>query len=455
MRHEVLGVVPRDLFSCLGILIYFLLDFASQFRVVITPSVLLLFLVARAREELAMSIFLDNNLENLIFVSGCACSLIHRQQLSTTERISYCLRKQLHVALVYNLKKQIQEEAGGDDGETIRDRDNRPTIISSVQREATKTDTYAEWDTQETIDAVHAALAERHRVTLIEANEEAFQRFREVQPDIVFNLAEGFNGASREAQIPAMLEMLGIPYTGSDPVTLGICLDKSRAKQILSFHSIPTPPFTVLSSLADFSASKFPLPAIVKPLHEGSSKGIFNTSIVRTSRELQTEVEKVLVEYDQPALVEAYLPGREFTVALLGNGSDIRVLPIVEIRFDSLPAGVNPIYSYEAKWIWDGAEHPIDVHECPAKLNAALRSKIESLCVRAFRALGCRDWCRIDVRLDGQGEPQVLELNPLPGILPNPEDHSCFPQAARAAGMSYGEMLNAVLDSALERNGLF
>ncbi|MBI2618966.1 MAG: ATP-grasp domain-containing protein [Ignavibacteriales bacterium] len=330
-----------------------------------------------------------------------------------------------------------------DDGGTI--------VASSVQEEATRTDTYAEWDTQATVNAVQSALEERHRVTLIEANEEAFQRFREVRPEIVFNIAEGFRGASRESQIPAMLEMLGIPYTGSNPVTLGICLDKSRAKEILSYYRIPTPPFSVISSLQDLAIAPVSFPGIVKPLHEGSSKGIFNASIVRTAAELQIEVERIVMEYDQPALVEKFLPGREFTVALLGNGNDVKVLPIAEIRFDALPPAVSPIYSYEAKWIWDQLDHPIDVHECPARIGDALRHKIESICKQAFRLLGCRDWCRIDVRLDENGEPNIIELNPLPGILPNPEEHSCFPQAARAAGISYNQMLNEVLNAAIVR----
>lgn len=360
----------------------------------------------------------------------------------------------MHVALAYNLKRENADEVAGDGGERIPlapMSGNEVMVAPSVQREATKADTYAEWDTQETIDAVRAALEQRHRVSLIEANEEAFQRFRELQPDFVFNIAEGWRGASREAQIPAMLEMLGIPYTGSDPITLGICLDKSRAKEILSYYNIPTPEFSVISSLHNLSGKVFRYPSIVKPLHEGSSKGIFNTSVVRDSAALQAEIEKIVVEYEQPALVERFLPGREFTVALLGNPPTVRCLPIVEIRFDSLPEGVNPIYSYEAKWIWDQIEHPIDVHECPARIGPDLQQRIESICTQAFTVLGCRDWCRIDVRLDEHGNPHILELNPLPGILPHPEEHSCFPDAARAAGMGYNEMINAVLDAAVRR----
>jgi len=375
------------------------------------------------------------------------------QLLSIIERFGYCLLRQLHVALVYNLKRENADEVAGDEVELMKE--DGPTLVAPpVLKEATKTDTYAEWDTQETIDAVRAALEQRHRVSLVEANEEAFQRFREIRPDIVFNVAEGFRGASREAQIPAMLEMLGIPYTGSDPITLGICLDKSRAKEILSFHGIPTPLFHVVSSLQDLRESNYSYPSIVKPLHEGSSKGIFNNSIVKDFVSLRAEVEKIVCEYDQPALIEQFLSGREFTVALLGSHPDVRTLPVVEIRFDSLPPGVNPIYSYEAKWIWDQLDHPIDVHECPARISSDLQKKIDTVCLEAFRLLGCRDWCRIDVRLDERGEPHILELNPLPGILPNPEEHSCFPQAARVAGIEYNAMINAVLNSAIQRYGL-
>jgi D-alanine-D-alanine ligase len=140
---------------------------------------------------------------------------------------------------------------------------------------------------------------------------------------------------------------------------------------------------------------------------------------------------------------------------MLGNNSDLRVLPIVEIRFDSLPKGVNPIYSYEAKWIWDAIENPIDVHECPAKIPVELQREIEAVCRDTYRVLRCRDWCRIDIRLDEQGHPSVLELNPLPGILPNPEEHSCFPQAARAAGMNYDTLINTVLEIGIKRNNLY
>ena len=314
-------------------------------------------------------------------------------------------------------------------------------------------DLYAEWGDEETIEAVRSALSGKHRVMLIEGNEEAFEKFRRLRPDIVFNMAEGLHGASREAQIPSLLEMLRIPYTGSDPLTLALGLDKSLTKEILSYHGIPTPRFTVVTEWKKRMGVP-PFPLIVKPLFEGSSKGVGNNALVRTPRQLQTQVSLILQQYHQPSLVEQYLPGREFTVALLGNGAAVHVLPIVEIAFDQLPAEMNPIYSYEAKWIWDTVEKPLEIFSCPARVPATLRKKIESVCRSAFAALRCRDWCRIDVRLDAAGEPNILELNPLPGILPNPDANSCFPKAARTAGIPYSELINQVLEIACQRVGL-
>jgi D-alanine-D-alanine ligase len=284
---------------------------------------------------------------------------------------------------------------------------------------------------------------------MIEADEHAFGKISKIRPFFAFNMAEGLYGVSREAHIPAILEMLRIPYLGSDPLTLSVCLDKSRTKEILSYYKIPTAPFTVVRSLGDEAQVTFP--AIVKPLHEGSSKGIFNSSVVRDTNELEQQVGIVLFTYGQPALVEEYLPGREFTVGILGNGDEIRILPIVEIMFDELPTGVNHIYSYEAKWIWDDTTKPLDIFQCPADIEVGLQKEIETICKNSYRVLNCRDWSRIDVRLDGYGKPHIIEINPLPGILPKAEDNSCLPKAARAAGMSYNQLINTVLDIAMRR----
>jgi D-alanine-D-alanine ligase len=311
-------------------------------------------------------------------------------------------------------------------------------------------DAQAEWDAPETIAAVQSALQERHEVILVDAANDAYTDLQKTRPDIVFNMAEGVSGPCREGYIPSILEHLNIPYTASDPLALNICLDKSRAKEILAYYGLPTSRFRVLTE-KNFSFNSLHYPLMVKPLYEGSSIGIRNDSLVRTRQEMRERVSWLLDSYEEPALVEEFLPGREFTAAIIGNGSEVRVLPIVEILFDSLPGGVNPIYSYEAKWIWDQSSNPLKIFECPARLSAELQAEIESLCIRAYGLLRCRDWCRIDVRLNAAGVPHVLELNPLPGILPRPEDNSCFPKAARAAGMDYNQLIHAVLDVACKR----
>jgi D-alanine-D-alanine ligase len=317
-------------------------------------------------------------------------------------------------------------------------------------------DRYAEWDTEETISAVASALSEYHQVTRVVANDLslAFRQFDELRPDLVFNMVEGLDGVNRESQVPAVLEALGIPYTGSDPLTLALCLDKSRAKEILSYHRIPTPSFVVVSNETDLDRlGSFPVPAIVKPLFEGSSRGITDDCLAKDGAALLSKVKEILTRYGQPALVEQFLSGREFTVAMLGNGVDLEVLPLVEICFDQLPPRANPIYSFEAKWVWDTPERPVEIFRCPADVDPKIAGEIEDVCRRAFAVLRCRDWCRTDVRLDAGGVPNIIELNPLPGILPKPEDNSCFPKAARAAGYSYVELVNRVIDEAWVRYG--
>jgi len=306
----------------------------------------------------------------------------------------------------------------------------------------------------DTINAIRTALEELHDVIMVEGDTDAYQKLAENKPDFAFNVSEGLHGVSREAQIPAMLEMLQIPYLGSNPLTLATCLDKARTKEILTFHEIPTPSFSVVTVRDDIEDLKVRFPSIVKPLHEGSSKGIYDSCLVRTPAELTLEVERVLTTYRQPALVEEFLPGREFTVAVMGNGEEAHCLPIVEINFGVFPAGVNPVYSYEAKWIWDRPENPLEIFSCPADIDSDLQARVEQAVLDSYRILGCRDWSRIDVRLNAMGVPNIIEVNPLPGVLPKPEDNSCFPKAARATGLGYNALIQSVLNIALRRTGL-
>jgi D-alanine-D-alanine ligase len=314
-------------------------------------------------------------------------------------------------------------------------------------------DRYVEWEDEATIAGVEAALARCGEVIRLEANEDLPFRLREARPDIVFNMAEGLVGPNRESHVPAICEFWSVPYTGSDPMTLAICLDKGRTKEILAHHRIPTAPFTVAEApeeLDGFAA----WPAIVKPLHEGSSMGITRESFCRSRAEVQRAITGIVARYRQPALVEGFLGGREFTCAILGNGDDALALPIVEINFAALPEGAPPIYSYEAKWIWDQPDRPLDIFRCPADVDARLAAEIERTALAAYRVLRCRDWARIDLRCDERGVPHILEVNPLPGIHPDPAMHSCLPKAARAAGLDYAEMILHVLRAGAARHGL-
>lgn len=289
---------------------------------------------------------------------------------------------------------------------------------------------------------------------MIEADEQAFELFKQVKPQIVFNIAEGMNGISREAQIPAILDMLKIPYTGSDPLTLTTCLDKARAKEVLTYNNIPNARFLLANDLSFANTNHFTYPLMVKPVCEGSSKGIFSSSFVTNKEALISEVERILVDYHQPALIEEFLPGKEFTVAIIGNGNEAEVLPIVEINYTDFPDDFVPIYSYEAKWILDTKENPLDVFTCPADISQSLQEKIKKTALSCYHTLRCKDWSRIDIRLDKNGEPNIIEVNPLPGILPDPEDNSCFPKAARTAGMNYSQLINKVLYVAAKRYNL-
>jgi D-alanine-D-alanine ligase len=319
-------------------------------------------------------------------------------------------------------------------------------------------DIYAEWDSPETIAAVERALSGLGDVIRLEAAADFPQRLRETRPDIVFNMAEGLTGQNREAHVPAICEFFGVPYSGSDPFTLSLCLHKARTKQMLQFYGIPTARFALVESLAEAKAVKraglLSYPVFAKPVQEGSSKGITERNYVRNGDELLPIVAELLEVYEQPVLLEEFLPGAEFTCGVIGNGRDARVLPLVGIRFDSLPEGALPIYGFEAKWIWDRPDQPLKMFDCPAAIGDKLRESIEQVTLRAYSALGCRDWSRIDVRLDARGIPNIVEVNPLPGILPNPEDNSCLPKAAAAAGMGYDELIQSCVLAAAKRQGL-
>jgi D-alanine-D-alanine ligase len=366
------------------------------------------------------------------------------------------------IGFAYNQKPE-QASVGGRIAAAARHEsrssDDPPSPISAPD------DVYAEWDSAETIDAVATALSPFGDVIRIEANEDLPIRLRTERPDIVFNIAEGLYGPNREAHVPAICEFYGIPYSGSDPFTLSLCLHKARTKDVLRAHGVPTAPFALIESESDLVAllaNDSPLasrpttnaPLFLKPVQEGSSKGITERNLVRSRDELEATARFLLATYDQPVIAEVFLPGAEFTCGVLGNGRTARVLPLVGMNFRSLPEGALPIYGYEAKWVWDRPDRPLDMFECPARVDIRLQHAIEDVALRAYRLLGCRDWSRVDVRLDDQGVPNIVEVNPLPGILPNPADNSCLPKAARAAGLSYDALIQSALAAAAGRTGV-
>jgi D-alanine-D-alanine ligase len=270
--------------------------------------------------------------------------------------------------------------------------------------------------------------------------------------DLLFNMAEGVAGPSREAHVPAMAEFLGVPYTASDPLTLTLALHKGRAKEVFAARGIPTTPYVLIETEQDLPRlDRLTYPAFLKPAWEGSSKGIAEANYVTDAAMARRRAREILTTYQQPVLAEEYLPGDEFTVAVLGNGSETRALPIIRFRFETLPDGALPIMGYEAKWVWDDRSQPLEVLECPARVPTALAVRVADTALAAARALGCRDWARVDIRLDAAGQPNVVEVNPLPGIIPNPADNSCFPCAARAAGMGYDELIQKVTRIAWRR----
>ena len=387
------------------------------------------------------------------------------------------------IGFAYNQKPEPSPATGGDAAQA-----SAADAIALGDEEPPSSrpdDEFAEWDSATTIAAVADALSALGTVVRLEATPDFPERLRAEQArglDIVFNMTEGLRGVNREAHIPAICEFFGVPYSGSDPFTLSLCLDKARTKEALAYHEVPTAPFGVVRDLSDLAAllgrrsveraasggrrgsnsrgsldarrSALGFPLFVKPVHEGSSKGITEKNYCETAEELERQVAFLLETYRQPVLVEEFLPGREFTCAVLGNGARARVLPIVGINFGALPAGALPVYGFEAKWVWDRPDNPLEMFECPAVVDAGLRRAIEDVTLRAYRALGCRDWSRVDVRLDADGVPNVVEVNPLPGILPDPADNSCFPKAARAAGMSYEQLIQRCLVLAAERQGV-
>lgn len=294
----------------------------------------------------------------------------------------------------------------------------------------------AEFDSQSTIDAIASALESFGHtvdrvghVRALAARLVAGERW-----DLVFNVAEGVAGFGREAQVPALLEAYGVPYTLSDPLVCALTLHKGMAKHVARGCGVPTPSFALVSTPADVAAVGLSLPLFVKPAGEGSSKGINAKSLVRSRADLLAVCTELLAQYRQPVLVEEYLSGREFTVGILGTGAAARVLATMEV---ALRAGADEgVYSYRNKVNWR------ELVEYRLLAAGDLRRDVEDVALASWRCLGCRDAGRVDVRLDGAGKAQMLEVNPLAGLTP---EHSDLPIMAALSGMDYRTLIGEIL----------
>jgi D-alanine-D-alanine ligase len=265
------------------------------------------------------------------------------------------------------------------------------------------------------------------------------QNLQEYAPDLCFNTGEGHYGASRESQTPAILDMMRIPYTGAGPLGMSLSHNKHIAKKIFRFSGLPTAGFTVITDPAKINDTDLRYPLFVKPAHEGSSIGINDHAVVHTRSELENQVKWVWNTVHSPVLVEEYIQGREFTIGVIGNDP----LPVVEVVS---PTG---FYSNRLKESENSGVYRL----CPAPLPEEKTLELQNLAVRAMRALELYDWCRMDVRMDDNGQPFILEVNPMPLIYPDPEQAS-FLFAARATGLTYAEMINKIVLSAIYRLGL-
>jgi len=324
------------------------------------------------------------------------------------------------VGLTYNLKKGIKSD------------------VEDIE---------AEYDSIDTVQAIKKALENLNcKVELLEADSDILKRIHDMRLDIVFNIAEGTYGRGREAQIPAILDFLKIPFTGSDETSLCISLDKALSKRILSTYGVKTPRYQLLYDSRPVIDKNLKYPLIVKPNAEGSSKGISDFAIVNNRKELDLLLEKNFKMYGGPMLAEEYIQGREFTVAVAGNDKNTVVFPPMEIRYKNRWHKYN-IYSYKVKRNY---KKYID-YICPAPLDTKTETRLIRITKKIYDVLECRDFARVDFRMSEDGEIYFIEINPLPGLTPG---YSDYPMIAEFNGVEYGTVIKMILNSALARYGM-
>ncbi len=314
-------------------------------------------------------------------------------------------------------------------------------------------DYFSEFDSEDTVNAICSALKKKgHSVELIDVEyPNLFSYFRENRVDMVFNIAEGKRGKFRESEVPAILDYLNIPYTGSNTFSLALALNKALTKKILKAENIPTPHFQIFVTGNEKLKSDLRFPLIVKPNCEGSAKGINNSNVVNTQEALLEKVRETINIYKQEALIEEFIEGKELTVGILENGKTT-ILPILEIDFSDCLGSGEYFYSWRMKEYQGNKELGLlPAFHCPARLDKETEARVKEAALQTHKAVGCFDISRTDIRLSQDNVPYVLEINPLPGLDPH---ESNFPIMAYAAGMQYEDLIEAILMSASERKRL-
>jgi D-alanine-D-alanine ligase len=302
----------------------------------------------------------------------------------------------------------------------------------------------AEFDRPETIEGIEQAIqSQKHQTDRIGNARRLVERLAQGDRwDLVFNIAEGLHGVGREAQVPAILDVYEIPYTFSDPLVMALCLHKGLTKQVVRNAGVPTPDFAVVERPDDANHVALPFPLFAKPVAEGTGKGISTASKIEDRAALLATCKSLLDEFHQPVLVETFLPGREFTVGVLGNGPEARAIGGMEVHFTAQQA--QEIYSYETK-----RDYEARVQYTP--MSGEIAARMSQIALAAWRALGCRDAGRIDFRLATDGTPHFLEVNPLPGLNPT---HSDLPILARMAGIDFDGLIHEITNAARKRLGI-
>jgi D-alanine-D-alanine ligase len=316
---------------------------------------------------------------------------------------------------------------------------------SVALQQASCDDAFEEYDSSETVGLIATCLeAEGHTITMLGGGREFVGKILREKVDFVFNIAEGRGTyRSREAQVPSILEMLDIPYSGSDPQCLAICLDKPLTKKLVALEGVSTPKWCVINDkqeLRQIESCRFPFPAIIKPAYEGSSKGIRLTSVVENAKQAIEVIESLLEKYHQPAMMEKIIMGDEVTVGIIGN-SPPRVLGMMRV----LPKQKNDYFLYTLEVKRNYLE--LVDYECPAGLEEKVLQRLQISSLKAFQTLGCRDFARLDFRISPAGVPYFLEINPLPGL----GGHSDLVIMTKKMGWSHRQLISAVLNAALER----